>query len=350
MGIFRRQKQLLGLDIGSHAIKAVELSASMGRAMVTGWGYVPLTGETSEESALRSLVESGTFTCNDVATAVTGRSVIVRFILFQKMPEAELSNAIQYESDKYIPFEMDEVIMDYEVVGETADGKEMKVLLAAVKRSVVEDQVMLLQGVGLEPAMIGHDSFALSNALDLSSRVRHKVSESAKETQQGEDKIPALVNVGASKTIVSVLIGGKPVFSREIYVAGNDLTRGISNRLNIPQEEAEGLKISAGERAEEVQDATAPLADDLANEIALCFDYCENQHECSIGEVLVSGGGSLMHGLKETFERSLNRPTRRWDPTREIPVAQEMMDVEGFKERLPHLAVAFGLASRVQDM
>ena len=150
-----------------------------------------------------------------------------------------------------------------------------------------------------------------------------------------------------AKTTVTVLIGGKAVFTREIYVAGNDFTRAVSNRLNTSQEEAETMKVSADEKSTDIIEATAPLVDDLSREVALCFDYCENQYECSIGEVLLSGGGSLLWGLQPALESSLGRSITLWDPTAAIPVGDELPDPEGFKQQAPHLGIAFGLAARV---
>jgi type IV pilus assembly protein PilM len=342
----RRIKSLIGLDIGSRAIKAVELTREGHGFVMTGYGQTDVLSEEQRPDAILQVLRENSFHTKRVVTAVYGKSVIVRYLSMTRMPEEDLKNAIRYEADKYIPFDVEEVIMDSQAlpddrVGEGAEN-EMRVLLVAVKRALIDDHYRLLTSLGLQPTIIDVDSFAVGNAFEL--------ARGGSFYEEDADRAIALLDIGANKTNINIFYGGTSYFTREIYLAGDDFTHAIAKRLGLDIDTAEARKRDPGEHPEEVLEAVMPSFDDLANEILLSFDYFENQFDREVEEVFMSGGGSRMAGMEEALERTLNRPTRRWDPTEGIAIHEGTVDSERIRQDACQLAVAIGLAARVQEL
>lgn len=343
--MFKRNKTLLGLDIGTHSIKAVEMTTAGEGFCITGYGQMDVASEDSKKDVIREIIHRGGFKTKRVVTAVSGRSVIVRYVSMLPMSDENLKNAIRFEADKYIPFEIDEVVLDcqrLDNVGNQESSQEMKVLLVAVKRSLVDEHISLLDRAGLTPVIIDVDSFALGNAFELNNLLSPRVED--------KDKVIALIDIGANKTNINIIKGNISYFTREIYLAGNDFTDAISKRLGMSFEEAEALKKNPENRTDEVSESVNPSIDDLANEIHLSFDYFENQFDEEVNEVYLSGGGSRLVMLEEAFERIFDRKTRKWDPTENLEIRADRIDVDLLKENFSQLAIALGLASRLRKV
>jgi len=342
----RRIKSLIGLDIGSRAIKAVELTREGHGFVMTGYGQTEVVSEEQRPDAILEVLRDNSFHTKRVVTSVYGKSVIVRYLSMTRMPEEDLRNAIRYEADKYIPFDVEDVVMDSQALPDDAlvEGgeNEMRVLLVAVKRALIEDHVSLLNGLGLQPTVIDVDSFAVGNAFELAQGGVFYEGET--------DRAIALLDIGANKTNINIFYGGTSYFTREIYLAGDDFTHAIGKRLSLEIDAAEARKRDPGEHPEEVMEAVMPAFDDLANEVMLSFDYFENQFDREVEEVYLSGGGSRMPGIEEALDRTLNRPTHRWDPTEGIEIHDGTVDGELVRYNAGQLAVAVGLASRVQEL
>ena len=218
----------------------------------------------------------------------------------------------------------------------------MRVLLVAVKRALIEDHFSLLTGLGLQPTIIDVDSFAVGNAFEL--------ARGGAFYEEDAGRAIALLDIGANKTNINIFLGGTSYFTREIYLAGDDFTHAIAKRLGIDDESAEMRKREPGDHPEEVMEAVMPTFDDLANEVLLSFDYFENQFDREVEEVFLSGGGARLPGVEEALERTLNRRTHRWDPTEGIEVHDGTVESGLVRENAGQLAVAVGLASRVQEL
>jgi type IV pilus assembly protein PilM len=337
MALFRRSPTLLGIDLGSDSIKAIEAVKEKGRMRVTGFGRVELPAPDARADALADLLRHCGFRSKRVATSVSGRSVIVRYVNMVDIPDENLKTAIRYEADRYIPFDLNEVVLDCHRI-EDAPGvgaNEMKLLLVAVKREVVDEQVRLIQGAGLQPQLIDVDAFALGNAFAMGGPT----------CELAAGKVVALVDIGASKTVVDIVRGGESYFTREVYVGGNDVTNAIAKRFGIETFEGEQLKRQPASREQEIAEAVAQSLEDLGNEIQLSFDYYENQSDSKVEEVFVSGGGSRVPGLEETFERTFERRTMTWNPLEGFDL-DEGLDHQALLECAPSLGVAAGLAAR----
>ncbi len=337
----RRIKSLIGLDVGTRAVKAVELTWNGGGLVITGFGWADLPGPDAVSETVHRLLQENEFHTRRVVTAVSGKSVIVRYLTMYRMSPEDLRNAIRFEADKYIPFDVEEVILDcqpFEAPGLGEVGaNEMRVLLVACKRALIDEQLRILAGCGLQPVVVDVDVFAIGNAF-----------ETAVKGGADGDKVRALVDVGASKTSVNVVRGGASLFTREIHAGGDAFTTAVANRLGVKEGEAESLKRRPGESMERVRAAVTSAVDDLATEVRLSFEYFENQFDRGVDEVLLSGGGCRLAGLADDLGRIADRPTALWDPTGDLPIAADTVDAAALREHSGELAVAVGLASRIR--
>jgi len=337
--MIRRQKSVIGLDIGASAVKAVEITWSGSRPVITGFGFAPLSSPEAVPEAVLQVLREGDFHTRRVVTSVSGRAVIVRYLTMFKMSPDDLRNAIRFEADKYIPFDVDEVVLDCQPFDQDGLGdlaaNEMRVLLVACKRAVIDEQLRILAAAGLQPEVVDVDVFALGNAFEMALRAHG----------DGSARTSALVDIGSSKTSVNLVRAGSSLFTREIHTGGEAFTAAIAGRLGIRHGEAETLKLFPGEDLDRVRQAVTPGVDDLAAEVRLSFEYFENQFDLGIDEVLLSGGGSRLVGLDQDLARIFNRPTTPWDPTGDLDIS-DGVDMVALQEHVSELAVAVGLAAR----
>jgi type IV pilus assembly protein PilM len=343
--MFGKKNRILGLDIGSSEVKGIELSETGGKFFIAGFSSAKVHSPDETRFAIREVLRKGRYKTKRVVTSVSGRSVIVRYVTMPKMSKEELQSAIRFEADKYIPFEVEEVVLDCQIleegVGTGESGQpEMKVLLVAVKKSLIEEHVDLLKGVDLQPTIIDVDAFALGNAFELRNLNTGRADLA--------NKVVSLIDIGANKTNINILKGMISYFTREVYLAGNDFTEAISRRLQIEASEAEELKIDPRDRVGEVEECVLPALDDLSNEIQLSFDYFENQFDREVEEVYISGGSSKLPGLLKAFESSFDKPIVFWDPLENMEVQSDKIDVRQIKKISSQLAVTVGLASRLR--
>lgn len=343
--MFSRQKSLVGLDIGSNEVKVVELTETADGLELTGfgWGRIPAPEETLD--TVKAVLRESGIRSRKVVTAVSGRSVVVRYIILPQLDDDELPETLRLEADKYIPFDRDEVCIDgqrlVDPYEETSDSSEMRSLLVAVKKDLLHDHIDQVQDLGLVPVAVDVDSFALGNSFELRNGIGVR--------SEDPDKAVALVDVGASKTNIHILRGNVSSFSREIYLGGSDLTEAISRREHLDEAEAEELKCEPLGNEEMVATAVQPVLDEIAGEIQLSFDYFENQFDHRVEEIFISGGASRTIGLQETFERFFDREVKTWDPLESIKVREDLVDVDVLNDHLIQLPIAIGLGSRLQD-
>ncbi len=338
--MLRRVKSLIGLDIGARSVKAVELTWS-GRPVITGVGYAELPSPDAVPETVLHVLRENNFHSKRVVTSVSGKAVIVRYLTMFRMSGDDLRNAIRFEADKYIPFDVDEVVLDcqpFEVdgLGDLAPN-EMRVLLVACKRAIIDEQLRILGTAGLHPEIVDVDVFAIGNAFDMA------VGRPA----DGTPRVSALVDIGAAKTCVNLMRAGSSLFTREIHTGGDAFTNAIANRLGLRHGEAEQMKQYPGEELDRVRQAVTPAVDDLAAEVRLSFEYFENQFDLGIDEVLLSGGGARLNGIDQDLSRIFDRPTMPWDPTGDLDIA-DTVDIQTLQDHVSELAVAVGLASRIR--
>jgi type IV pilus assembly protein PilM len=347
--VFAKNRSIVGLDLGSQVVKAVEISLEGPEPVITGFSRAEIAPGGDRSDAIMRVFQNGSFRSKNVVTSVSGQSVVVRYITMPSMSDSELQQAIRFESDKYLPFDADEVQIDCQKLtrrppsagdGGSGSDDQIGVVLAACRNDAVEEQVREIMRHGLNPVAVDVDVFALANAWELCGLSEANLSES-------EDNAIALVDVGASCTSINVLCGGETCFSREIGIGGADMTQATARPLGVENGEAEEIKIDAEGREAEVSRAITPVLEDLVSEISLSLDYVENREGLRVEEVLLSGGGVMAPGAVAFIEQATGRSTRTWNPLEGLRVDSDRVDVEELETCAPSLAVAIGLASRV---
>jgi len=335
--MFGGAKTIVGLDMGSYAVKAVALQTTKGRVSLQGYAQQHL-GEQEPAVAARQVIAQLGIKPRFLISAVSGRSVIVRQVETQRMGQQELKGHIAYEADKYIPFGTDEVVLDCQMLPdknpEGEPGKNMDVLLVAVRRGFVEDHVQTLNSAGVHPAAIDVDVFALCNAF-------WTLGPSGDVSEGGAI---ALVDIGASKSWVAIVKDRRLLFQREIYLAGNEITDAVVRSFNETADSIEELKLNPGEELDRLIDAAMPAFEDLATEVRLSFDYVEGQYDLEVKRVVLSGGSSMLPNVPEVLGNILGRPIDVFDPLSGLDLIPSKYDLHALDANAPSLTVALGLA------
>lgn len=343
MGLFGRKKSLLGLDVGSSSVKAVELTRVGQGLVITGMGKADVEGPEAAGDAISKALRDAGIKTKRVVSSVSGRSVIHRQVPMMTIPDAELKQAMEYEADKYIPFDVTEVQLDAKRMQEgdavSASGTgQMKVLLVAAKKNLIEEHINLLQSVGLTPAVIDVDFLALGNAFELRNL----------SLGINDNEVRALVDIGASKSDINIMRGNASFFQREIFMGGNDLTDAVAKRFGEDPKDVEKMKKDPGGALESMQDAMLPVLEDIGSEIRLSFDYHENQYDQEVKEVFISGGSVLFPGVDTMLAQIFNLPVKIWDPTEGLEITS--FNPGGMGGANSDMAIALGLASRLRNM
>jgi type IV pilus assembly protein PilM len=348
--LFSRSKGLAGLDIGSSAMKLVELKERKGEYWLQRLGVEPLSPEAIVDGsimdsslvvdAIHRLNEATGTKLQDFATSVSGHSVIIKKIQIPAMAPDDLSEQIRWEAEQYIPFDINDVRLDYVVLSEAEPGNEnMDVLLVAVKRDKVNDYVSVISQAGKTPVLVDVDAFAVQNAYEANYEIDPL-------------KVVALVNIGASVTNINILVRGQTSFWRDISAGGNQFTEALQREFNLSFEQAERLKRGQAVDRYQPSDARSVLdavSGELASEILKTFDFFSaTSSEGPVAEIVISGGCALTPNLQQVLRERFGVPTEMLDPLRRIHYREGDFDREWLRSISPMLAVAIGLAIRKQ--
>jgi len=350
---FGKSKSILGLDIGSSSVKVVECTAKSKGIELHNVGIAPLPPEAIVQGAflnssaivdaIREAIDSAGIRTTNVATAVAGHSVIVKKISLPAMSREELEESIRWEAEQYIPFDINEVNLDFQILDSSDSDGQMEVLLVAAKKDLIDDYVHVITDAGLNPAIIDVAAFAVENAFELNY-------------DTNPDEVVALVNIGSQVVNINIVAGGVPAFTRDINTGGNVYTEEIQKALSISWEEAERLKIGGTSEEEsqevvpqEVEHAMRAVTDTVLGEISRSLDFfAATAAESRINRVFLSGGGSKVSGLDTAFQGKTNLPVERFDPLAKV-IPSSRFDAEYLEEVGPSLGVSVGLALRRVD-
>jgi type IV pilus assembly protein PilM len=345
-------KSIVGLDIGSSTIKAVEISRrSNGEEFeLTHLGVSRLPAEAIVQGAflnssaivdgIREAIDNAKIKTKQIAAAVSGHSVIVKKVNLPSMTPEELDEQIRWEAEQYIPFDVNEVNLDFQIL-DSSDGEgQMEVLLVAAKKDLIDDYVQVIQEAGLQPAVIDVASFAVENAF-----------ESNYDIHPGE--VAALVNIGAQVVNINIVQNGAPAFTRDITTAGNQYTEEIQKALSISFDEAERIKLG-GRRSEESQDvvpqeveqAMQAVTETVVGEISRSLDFfAATSADSRIERVFLSGGGANVSGFEKIFHERTGLAVEIMNPLKRM-VPTSRFEPEFVDELAPSLGVGVGLALR----
>ena len=348
--MLRRPKALVGLDIGSSAVKAVELKAAGKAYKVTAFGSEPIPPDSIVDGAIidggavaeaiRRLFESRSIKTKEVAASLSGNAVIVKKITLPIMTEAELSESIYWEAEQYIPFDIQDVNLDYQILdsGSGPGGKgTMDVLLVAAKKEKIADYTGVIAQAGRTAVVVDVDAFALQNAY---------------EANYGTDagQIIVLLNAGASATNINIIQGDQSVFTRDVSIGGNAYTEALQKELNLPFEQADLLKrghAADGASFDEARPVLRAVSDNVMLEIQKTFDFFKATAASDrIDRIVVSGGASRAEGFTELLTERFDAPVEAFDPFKRVAVDSRKHAGESLADVAPTVAVAVGLALR----
>jgi type IV pilus assembly protein PilM len=348
-------KSVVGLDIGSSSVKAVELSRR-GRGKefeLTHLGVASMPAEAIVQGAflnssaivegIREAIEKAKIRTKNVAAAVSGHSVIVKKVSLPAMTRDELDEQIRWEAEQYIPFDVNEVNLDFQILNGAGGEGQMEVLLVAAKKDLVDDYVQVIREAGLIPAAIDVAAFAVENAFEANYDVR-------------PDEVVALVNIGAQVVNINIISNGAPAFTRDITTAGNQYTEEIQKALSISFEEAERIKLG-GRRSEnsqevvpqEVEQAMRTVTETVIGEISRSLDFFSaTSADSRIERIVLCGGGASVAGLQAAFQARNGGKVEIMDPlARMLPSSK--FEANYLDEVAPALGVGVGLALRRMD-
>jgi len=348
VGLFGRSRDLVGLDIGSHSLKLVELRQKGKSYELVTFGIQPLPPEAIVEGAIMdssavaeaidTLFTNNNVKRTDIATSVSGGSVIIKKISLPAMSEDELAESIRWEAEQYIPFPIDEVNLDHKTLrGSAAEGGMMDIVLVAVKKDMIGFYANVITQAGKRPMVVDVDAFAVQNAFELN--YKNDVSPS---------EVIALINVGASLINMNIVQGEISLFTRDISTGGNLYTETVQRELNLSRDHAENLK--KGVPVDGIDPASATsiiqgVTEDLAVDVQRTFDFFKaTSTEERIDRIYLSGGSAKAPGIVQYFQNKFNAPTEVLNPFRNIRLTN--IDADYLQDVAPLATVAVGLALR----
>ncbi|MEW6087493.1 MAG: type IV pilus assembly protein PilM [bacterium] len=391
--MFSKKNITIGLDIGTDAVKMVELQKKKNEIELISFGSAPFPPEAISDGvivdansiveAIRKVITESNIKIKEVRVGLSGRSVIVKKIKMPLMTEEELRDSIHWEAEQHIPFSIDEVVLDFQIIPDEKNEKlkQMGVLLVAAKKDKIKSYMDILSQLSLKPVLVDLDSFAIANSYETSSGVK-------------DDDVLCLLNIGGELTNLNIMKKTSPYFVREISVGGNHFTRAIQKEFNVDFNKAEEMKINlmkidsqilgrktadvaegiqfirgAGElegaktdsqKIEPKEEIAAVASDEerikkvvnnvmeqLVNEVRRSFDYFHGMgEEKEIKKIILSGGTARMKGLIDYFSDIFKVSVEVANPLANIKIDETKFDMAKLRELSPVLGVSIGLALR----
>jgi type IV pilus assembly protein PilM len=349
MGLFGgKSRQIVGLDIGSSSIKAVELKSTKSGYELVSFGMETLAPDTVVDgaimdapqvaNAISKIFDAQRIKTKNVATSVSGHSVIVKRVPLPLMNEDELYDRIPSEASQHIPFDIADVNLSYQLL-ESMDS-QMDVLLVAVKKDKILNHTNVLAQAGKTPVVVDIDAFALQNCFEVNY-----------EPDAGQTV--ALLNVGASVMNINIVRGGIPLFTRDVSVGGNQYTDALQKELDLSFEDAERLKRGdtlPSVTDEQKQQILRSVSDILTLEIQKTFDFFRATASGeNIQRIVVAGGTARVPGLVDLLREEFAMPVEELNPFRRVLINPGRHSDDQIREMAPRLVIAVGLALRSFD-
>ncbi|RJP96112.1 MAG: type IV pilus assembly protein PilM [Desulfobacteraceae bacterium] len=349
--LFGPKNQVVGLDIGSRNIKAAEVEETKKGWSLKKFGVIDIEHGAIDEGvikdpqavagAIRQLYKNYNFKLKNVAVSIGGYSVIVKNIVLQNMPAEQLYESINFEAEQYIPFDINDVNLDFQILGETEHNpNQMNVLLVAAKKDMVNDYINLIDMAGLNLCIIDIDAFALQNIYEINNDVN------------GENI--ALIDVGASKTSVNILKGKTSVFMRDVSLGCNQIHQKIASIANCSLAEAEVISLTHKTQkvsVEELNGIRSASVSDWCDEIrrALDFFYSTNPED-HIKQIFLSGGAANIKEFRDLLAMQSSINVKTINPFERVNIiTDDQLDSAYMKQIAPQAAISMGLAIRKVD-
>lgn len=351
-----KKSQLIGVDIGSHSIKVAEVEDSKQGMILKNFGMIELPPESVVEgsikemeivsSALRNLLKNLKIKNKNIATSISGYSVIVKKITIPQKGEEDLEKNIQNEAEQYIPFDINDVNLDFQILpSETKEEKEeeeeteelMDVLLVAAKKDIVEEYISLFHLTELNPVVLDIDAFALQNAFEISDF-----------EQSG---CHSLVHIGAQQLTINVVNDGVSIFTRDSSYGGSQITSDIQNKLETSFEDAEKIKLGAIsielDHRPVLEDIFSSVVTKWAQEIKRALDFVATTFvDIKVDNILLSGGSTLLPGLGKYLGLETGLQIETLNPFANLEIKEKLFDAAYLSYCAPMAVISIGLAIR----
>jgi type IV pilus assembly protein PilM len=348
--IFAPKNQLVGLDIGSRAIKAAEAVETKRGWELKKFGSTEVEPGAIEEGIIKNsealstsinqLFDLYNFKRKNVAISIGGYSVIVKNISVQKMPEEQLVESLNFEAEQYIPFDINDVNLDFQVLGDNEQNpNQMNVLLVAAKKDMLNDYINLMDAVQLNLCIIDIDAFALQNIF---------------EANYGEQRDNvALIDIGASKTSVNILKGNTSVFLRDVSLGCNQINERIASIANCSLADAEIIRQQEAPdkiSPEELKQVHSSVVNDWCDEIGRALDFFKSTNpDEEMSKIVLSGGGANFKEFKDLLAMQTSTEVSVINPFESFSIGNDQLNDAYLKQIAPQAAISMGLALRKVD-
>jgi len=347
--LFGKSPSLVGLDIGSSALKAGEIMVTKEGFSLKNFGMISIAPGAIEEGnindpenvadSIRQLFKSNNIKEKNVAISIGGYSVIVKRIDLQTATEEQLQETIHLEAEQYIPFDINEVNLDYQLLGETETGSnQMSVMLVAAKKEMISEYINLVQMAGLNPCIIDVDAFALQNIFEANYDLT--------------DENVVLIDIGANKTSLNILKSHSSVFMRDVSMGCSQINQKIISLSDCSFIEAEQLKL--GKQTDKIspddlKQIVSSVVSEWSIEIrrALDFYYSANPDE-QIKNIVLSGGGAHIKEFRRLLAAETSSEVETINPFKRLHIA-EHFDPSHLEQIAPQASICMGLALRRVD-
>jgi len=348
--LFGKKYNLVGLDIGSCTFKVGEIVDSKKGRSLKNFTMLDIPPGVIEEGTIREpeiaaqkireLFKTAGIKEQNVAISVGGFSIIVKNITVQTMTEEELQETIKLEAEQYIPFDISDVNLDFQIIGENENNpNQMNVILVAAKKEMVEDYLHVVQLAGLNPLILDVDAFALQNIFELN--------------YEGEEESVALIDIGASKTSLNILKGYSSVFMRDVSLGCFQINQKIMSLVNCSAEEAEDIKFNQKTdkiSKNDLSEITSAVVSDWCAEIRRALDFFYSTYpDEQIKRVILSGGGANIKEFQELLAVETSTEVETIDPFKNLIIDNKKLDASYLEQVAPQAAICMGLAIRRAD-
>ncbi len=348
--VFGKKDHLVGLDIGSRSIKAAEIVDSKRGPTLKHFGIVDIPHGAIEEGtindpetvseSIQQLFKSYNIKENNVAVSIGGYSVIVKKINVQTMAEEQLQETIHFEAEQYIPFDISDVNLDFQILGENeSNPSQMSVFLVAAKKEMVNDYINLVNLAGLNPCIVDVEAFALQNTFEANYSV--------------QDENIALIDIGASKTSLNILKANSSVFMRDVSLGCGQINQKIMSLIECSFEEAEQLKYGdTPDRLtpEDLKGIVSSVVADWCTEIRRALDFFYSTYpEDQIKRIILSGGGANIGEFRKLLATEASAEVESINPFQNFHLDDKSFDDAYIKQIAPQAAISMGLAMRKVD-
>ncbi len=348
----RKSPPILGLDISSTSVKLLELSRQGEGYRVEAYAAEPLPPNSVVEKnitdveavgeAVRRAVKRSGSRAKNAAVAVAGSSVITKVITMPaSLSEEEIESQIELEADQYIPYSLEEVNLDFEVLGASDDNPDtLDILLAASRSENVDSRVAAVELGGLTAKVVDIEAYALENAFGLI----------APQIPGGtQDKTIAVIDIGATMTTLSVLHDEKIIYTRDQVFGGKQLTEEIQRRYGLSYEEAGMAKRQGGLPDNYIPEVLDPFKDAMAQQVSRSLQFFfSSSHHSSVSHIVLAGGSASIPGVDELIEDRIGTSTSIANPFTNMALASRIK-AQALSNDAPALMIACGLALRSFD-